>query len=595
MPVALVGQRHRLEVAEMGSRRALGSWIGGVLVTAGLVAGCDGGGAGEDAALDAGRAMGSDARASLEDASGLDAPGLDAYAARPDAPGLDAPGLDTGGEDAASSVPTPRMEVRLDRPLVERDNEVLIRVAVTCVPHDAAGFVIPDPGDLRIRIEPAGGVEVEPGVFTFAARGHHVVTCASATLSLTGSTPLEVAHEGIDRNVIRPAAAGHRTGQTLADAIAAGQAGDEPAVRALAIQIAEVATTLPESRFGETHLLVPLPAGWPTAAEARAAGLGAGADDAAWASALAELEAAVAQERAALAMLPTTGELTDADARPYLDASARVHAAALALAPLSPSPAAMMESMASIDRLLADALPGAVREGASYFGEVFRTARVVPPSGSGLTLVEAVVSVAINTVVSEYSYTSVLKQLGAVALDNMTAFVVAGLIDDALPPGAEAPTILSAHGPAAAFVGAGRSWTARGERWDPPELDDYAVFFIHPEINGIFSDLVGWLDSARGVFSGNNPIQIAKNIHDIIRSFIDLAESTYGITDESRLVLYPEGISEGLPEEYFIDFPALPARVNCSFLPRVGTMIPVSRTRGRGPSYMVNVYQETCP
>ncbi len=67
------------------------------------------------------------------------------------------------------------------------------------------------------------------------------------------------------------------------------------------------------------------------------------------------------------------------------------------------------------------------------------------------------------------------------------------------------------------------------------------------------------------------------------------------MTDEGRLALYPESISEGLPDEYFVEFPALPSGVNCSFLPRVGTMIPVSRTRGRGPSYMTNVYQETCP
>jgi len=96
----------------------------------------------------------------------------------------------------------------------------------------------------------------------------------------------------------------------------------------------------------------------------------------------------------------------------------------------------------------------------------------------------------------------------------------------------------------------------------------------------------------RGVLEGDHWIQIAKNIYDLIKSIRDIAATTYSITDPSRVVLQPTGVAPGSPD--VVEMGTMPTDVNCSFLPRAGTFIPVRMNVGRGPSYMANITQEGC-
>lgn len=496
---------------------------------------------------------------------------------------------DASAPDGGPTTPTPRMEVFLDRPIVERANEQLTELTVTCVPRDADGARLPDPGDLVVSVDAPDASEVAPSRFTFPSRGAYVVTCRSESLGLTGTERVEVAFEGIDRDVVRLAAHASVIQRSIDDGVEAARAGDEAAVRAAGVEL-RAASELELARFAGLQTLVPtFP--WPTADEVAAAGLGDGPDDAAWASALAEVADASAAHRAALAELPTSGELGPTDEADLTAAATRLRDAITAMEGLSPSPAATLASMPALDALLGEEVPTGLRDGSAYLATVFETADVAP-SGSGLTLVGALVSIAVQEFLSTYSYRAVLKKAATVIRDNVIQMILADLIDELLPPELGAPEIDLACGASCSFLAPGNPWTISGNHWDDPDETRYRVIFIHPNLPGLLADVAGLFSSARSVLDGDHWIQIAKNVHDIIQSVQDIASATYSVTDPSTVVLQPRAVSPGDPD--LVDMGAMPTGVNCSSFPRSGTFIPVRTDVGRGPSFMANFTGEGC-
>lgn len=498
------------------------------------------------------------------------------------------------GRDAGPPTPVPRVEVRLDRPIVERDNEQLVELTVTCIPRDEDGLVMADPGDLVASVSATDAAQTSPFVFTFPARGAYTVSCRSDALGLGGEERVEVAYEGLDRDVIRLAERSASAQAAIDRGLAAARAGDEGTVRAAGAELAAVASGIDLDRYAPLTALVPFPPGWPTAAQARAAGLGRGADDAAWSGALADVASTLADLETATAALPRTGELTPADGATYEAALDAVIVAIRRVEGLDPSAAATLEHMPELNAVVSSALPRAMRAQADYLGEAYATAAVPAPSPGSLTFVGALVSIAVKSIVAEYSYGALLKKVGAVIRENMIALALADLIDELIPPDAGAPVIDSAHGSAGGFLTPGNPWAALGSGWGSPRPSDYVVVFVHPNIPGLLSDVLGLFTSAAGVLDGDHWVQIAKNVYDIIRSTIDIAERSYSIADPDRVLLVPTGIIDDGAGGHIVEFPSLPTGVNCSFLPRVGTLIPVRYGVGRGPSHMTNVIQEGC-
>ncbi|HJL17554.1 MAG TPA: hypothetical protein RMH99_17960 [Sandaracinaceae bacterium LLY-WYZ-13_1] len=520
---------------------------------------------------------------------GLDAstpPGTDGG----EPPAADAGGGDDGGAapDAGPVEPGPTMQVRLDRPIVERDNEQLVELGVTCIPRDADGLRIDDPGDLEASVSAGDAAAVGDFTFTFPSRGSYVVTCRSESLGLEGTERVEVAYEGIDRDVIRLAASGATIGEALDRGFAAARAGDEAAVRAAAAALDEASAGIDVERYrDDVEILVPFPPGWPTAADARAAGLDDAPDDAAWGPALDELSDALTALRDATDDLPTSGTLAPGDDADYVAASERFAAAAAALEPLEPSPAALLASMDVMNRVATEQLPGAMRDGGATFGTILATADVPPPGSDELTLVGALVRIGIQHVVSNYSYQSVLKKLGRAVLESFLQMAIADLIDELIPPDLGAPEIELACGASCSFLAPGNPWTISGDLWESSDPSEYAVIFIHPNVPGLLLDVVDLFTSARDVLEGDHWIQIAKNIYDIIKSIRDVAASTHSITNPDRVILRPESVAPGSPD--LVSMPPLPTEVNCSLVPQPGTFIPVRYGVGRGPSFEVNI------
>lgn len=459
-------------------------------------------------------------------------------------------------------------------------------VAASCFHVDESGVQQPDPGDLVIE-PPPSAVTVGPGVFAFPDAGVYDITCSSASLGLTTTEPAIVTYEGFDYRyveAIQVASEGRRWIEAIADA---NQAGDPTTYDTAVDELEALASRIPD--LASVPFLVDNPNGWPTDQDLADAGLTAGADDAAWVGALADLRDALAAERTALEAV--TDPPDDAQAQALADAYALTRTRLQTFEALTPSEVAVWGALPQVGSLIHE-LAETSRTRYTVLAGLFRSdpptssPTSLPHANLRFSLVGTLASIAIQETLGSYTYASVLKNVGKVVVANMISMAIKDLLNSGFVPGAHAPSLDSVHGSAAGFVVPGNGFQTVGSfNMDPSKS---RIVFIPPTISNELATVVDFVDGINGLTQEGNVLKLINGIRKLIDNLVTLfgAASSAG---EQAIVLTPDG-----GDDYIQSYPPLPYGINCSQygLPVAGTMIPVDFDYGRGLAINVNVMGE---
>ena len=506
-----------------------------------------------------------------------------------DTPSADAEVVDASATDGGAPA-EPRVEVVLDAPIVETSAEAITEVTVRCVARFATGIPMADPGDFVIAVE-GSGVTRAGDTFTFAERGSHRVTCASASLGRQGEDTIVVAYEAVDRDVIRLAGFAAAEGDAVDRAVSAGRAGDEAAVRAVAAELSTLRGEIDLDRYAAVSWLVPHPNGWPTVEEARAAGETAGPDDVAFAAALSEASMALGALETAIADLPTDA-ITESDELAYRSASERLARASADLAALSPSPIAVLEGLPLIDRLVSWDLPRTQRAGVSWFADQLATASVPGSGGEVISLIGPAISMAAQHALGSVpSYSGLLKDLMRATITMGIQLALRGLIEETYPPTLGGPAISGVFGRALGALSPGLDFEVDAANYDPVDPNNNVVIIIPPNAPDFALEVEGVLGSVNALRAAGNWLQVAKAIWDGLKSIGALADGIAGIGSATPVIHSIGYSTDGLMRAVF---PPAPTMINCNIVPRIGYVIPLRVGVGYGESVSVLVPAERC-
>ncbi len=539
--------------------------------------------------------------------AGLDArPSADAAAmdggGRADA-GADAASGEDGGEPVpAEGVASPGLHVWVDRPLLEQADETLTELTVRCSLRDDAGRVQVPPADLEITVDAPDATEVRSSlgeaVFTFPEAGSFHAVCRSMSLEMEASESFEVAFEGIDRDVLRLAARAAAAQQALQAALDAAVAGDAGALSAAAGALRAVADRVDPSRLaGGSYLVDISPDRWPTADDARAAGMEAGPQDADWLTGCMRVRAALGALGDAVDALPDpagSGPLAEAAVAGYAAASEDLRAAVAAWEGLEPSPPGWLQGLDCLDGLVTVDLPRALAAELSWHASALAAADLPGPGSGAFTFIGTMIANTARSIYDTYAYQSLLKAAARRALYNAALLAAADLFNRYLPAGTGAPEITSVHGSAAGFVVPGNPFYAVGAGFDPRPEGNY-VIFVYPDLGSEVRDAIdGALGACQLPELGRsrllNALKMAKAVKECIDGVEQAAMDVGALAD--KVVLEPASVDGDLGALYFSALPTGVHTMDRLGIPATGVLIPVRRRVGHGPAIAVNVIAE---
>ena len=505
-----------------------------------------------------------------------------------DVPGDAAEGTDVEGDGDAQEEEileeAPRLVLVFTSSIIETMIEES-HVDVDCEYRDVDGTLLTPPGDLEIYTT-ADDATVDGSRYSFDEIGEKEFVCSSSSLSLETIDSVVVAFEGMDRGAVRLASFVETSRRAFEAMMASADADDETAyadaIAGLRASFDEISTHY----YTDYSFYVYHPYGWPTRGAMEADGLTTGPDDAAWAAALSDLASDLALLQTAWTSFNAYAMDSD-NVDAIISLSADVKDTIDDLHGLAPSEIAFMESQGSLTTIVGTRLTPIVRMSSTKLADAFEHYGPGGEGGSRFSLVEMLVSLAINQILSTLpSYSSMLKDAGKAAASSAMMLIIQGLIDREWPAVPGGPEFDSVHGSSAGFLLPGNPWTAVGSSFNT-ELYRNMVVFVPPVVGIGYVDTIDSIFSAcDGLLSDPNILKRVKKLKDIVGTLMQVLESD-GYASE-MIVLIPESVDAwGDPE--FMQFGPCPTGVNTMFYPVVGILIPVNLDVGRGPSHSVNV------
>ena len=388
---------------------------------------------------------------------------------------------------------------------------------------------------------------------------------------------------------MRLAAINARAESELNDALAGVVGGEIESVHAAGAELSVLHAELMAIDFARSpRMLVEHPAGMPTAADARDAGIPANADDAAFGAALIAARDALTGVRAVYESL-SVDNVSMAEATRFAEANGRLRDALAALETLDPSAIAVLENLPAIDQLVTEELVANARETLSFLGAFLAAAELAPGDGGEVaTLIGAAASIATQSALSTLpSYSGILTSVGKSAIGMGILMAARGLIREAFPPALDGPEVIMVFGSAGGFVSPGIEWYAEIVNADLDIPSNNQMIIIPTtaadfltEITGIAGDF----NSALTAFD-DHWLKRAKALYDAMNGLRDAADAAAGVGE--GIVLTGQAVGS----LNMIQFPAQTG-FNCDGLVRNTYVVPVRLGVGFGEPYQVIVPAE---
>ncbi len=515
----------------------------------------------------------------------------------------DAAAADAAVDDAVdapatpdSAAASPKVKVVISTALVELAS-VAGKLSVACQALGDDGTAAPDPGDFVVTFE-GGAATAKDSSWAFSKPGAYAAVCTSAKLGFS-KVAFTVANVGLDPGLSR-LAIGLGKAPALVDAVLKNASNPAVQEKALA-DFHKLALTMTAGLGAGSKVLLPLPKGLPTVATLQAKGVQPAADDAAFATGVTKLSAALQALHAAIkAVDPKTATEVD---KVKLDAAlAEVVAQHKVLAALKPSALAVREQLTALDDLLGVQLPKAAQAHALFLSKVLHAqpaAPPLPPCPGCFSLVGVAVSLGVQYALSAVpSYTSILKDLGWVIGEMVVTMTIKEVLDTQFPPTAGGPSIIAIAAMGQGAIPGSSLKIAANNFGDKP--GECSVIFITPLVAKNIVDAIklaiGGVPSLKDLKS-KSVWEAAKVIKEAIDKVKEVAEFAGGLPDlaTSGVVTMSSQPGSTFDNDFgVIDLGVVPKKINCGIVPKPGILYPVCAYSGGGPSFELLVIQESC-
>lgn len=506
-------------------------------------------------------------------------------------------GLDATADAAAEiAVAKGKVAVLLSTSLVEMA-QFGKTLTVTCQALAADGTAAPDPGDFSVTFEGAFGIG-KAGGWTFAKPGKGNAVCASAKLG-TGSASFVIAQAGLDPGLSRLATDLGKA-SALVQAVVAGASSPAVQEKALA-DFHAVGLVMAAGLGAETKVLLPLPKGLPSADKLLAKGVVAGADDAAFATALATLKAALVATRTTLATIDPK-KANDVDKVKLAAELSKLASAQQVLAALKPSALGVLAALPELNLVLGVELPKTAQKHHLWVSKVLHAqpgAPAMPPCPNCFSLVEIGASLAAQYALDSVpSYTSILKDLGWVVGEMVVTMTIKEVIDTQFPPSSGGPSIdaIQALGQAA-VPGLPLKILASNFGGKP---GDCSVIFITPLVAKTIVDAVklavGGIPSLKDLKTKSawEAAKVVKEAIDQVKATAELVGGVPELAATGVVTMTAQPGSTFDSEIGFINLGVVPNKINCGIVPKPRILYPYCTFTGSGTSFELLVIQEKC-
>ncbi len=467
-------------------------------------------------------------------------------------------------------------------------------VSVWCLPVDGEGKPLPDPGDVVVSTDAPDAI-VDGAEHAFPQRGEYVVSCQSESLGIVGDTTLSVTTGALNDQYVFVA---RRLGELhlhLGHLLKALVGEDIPAVATSAQQLTNLASECLPSGMADLALLVPLPNGWPSVEELGAMGAEPQPDDEQFALVLEQ----ITQQLAVLVAVMKDME-TDFSQENAMVLEAEVDnlfQLAQQLSLLNPSELAVMANRDKLAALMGPAVDALTRQTALTMAAAADSSR--------WTLTEIMVTVAIKGIMAKLpSVEWVLIQ----SAKTMTQMIMMMELFEALSEqggSGFAPVVYTIYGPGAMSVNPGLKWKIDGGGFSyTPEHN--MVIFIPPEVFKAAAELIwdivslftslwslydfewgnylDWPDYEQFFELAGLAVDFGFNLNSVVNGL-----HPGGCTGNYNL--YPYDVT-GEADAQLVWFNEFPTKVNCSFVPQNGILIPVNLYGGIGEAVQVMTGKE---
>jgi len=462
---------------------------------------------------------------------------------------------------------------------------------VQCAAVDGYGQKIEDPGAWEVQVS-APDVEEAEGGYLFPTPGTYTITCLDEANDLSASVEVVVAHELLSPTIPAVSRELATQAELIPAALDAAANDDLEALGDCLQGLAETRNTIATAIPGVTQ--VP-PGGWPSLGEIQGK-VPAEPDDDGYVLAVAAVTLAAQELLAATQALQTAPSLQSLYT---LEVATQAAQEALAgTVDLNPGGVGLFKAMPEWDAALE-----AVRQAQDAYSNLVEEMLNNPedfadePCPGCFTLTEVMVSISINYILSQIpSYQGMLKEAGKAAASMALMMAISDAIDDAFPPGPGAPEIqynMPGYGNAV-NDGSALSLLVVG-------FDEYpgnnAVLFIGPSVADTAVNVVdlalGSIKAIKDLDSWDNVFELGGAIVGAFNQMQDnlglLSNDIPGLLKTGVVTMPVLSVDKFMGPgngmwDYIVNLPALP-EVNDGWLPKVGLLIPITFSKGNGPSY----------